>query len=277
MLKKLASLVLAIALVPVAAFSASAASAPAAIKVEYNQKAIVFPDQKPVIRDSRTLVPIRPIAESLGFDVDWNEQTRTVTINKGTSNVRLVVTQKIAKKNGQTINLDVPAQIINQRTMVPVRFIAEALSYNVNWNQATQTVLITDEQATQSNATEEPKDNSATQKPAANETAVKLIDRTTIKGRTFTIATIGLYRVSGNVEPGSEVVVTLEDNTFEVDVNADGSFEFNKDTYDGIRNFTLKAEKDGKVDTYEGEFVSNSAGLGKGLALRVVSKNSSCT
>lgn len=258
MLKKLASLVLAIALVPVAAFSASAASAPAAIKVEYNQKAIVFPDQKPVIRDSRTLVPIRPIAESLGFEVDWNEQTRTVTINKGTSNVRLVVTQKIAKKNGQTINLDVPAQIINQRTMVPVRFIAEALSYNVNWNQATQTVLITDEQATQSNATEEPKDNSATQKPAANEAAVKLIDRTTIKGRTFTIATIGLYRVSGNVEPGSEVVVTLEDNTFEVDVNADGSFEFNKDTYDGIRNFTLKAEKDGKVDTYEGEFVSNS-------------------
>lgn len=258
MLKKLASLVLAIALVPVAAFSASAASAPAAIKVEYNQKAIVFPDQKPVIRDSRTLVPIRPIAESLGFDVDWNEQTRTVTINKGTSNVRLVVTQKIAKKNGQTINLDVPAQIINQRTMVPVRFIAEALSYNVNWNQATQTVLITDEQATQSNATAEPKDNSATQKPAANEAAVKLIDRTTIKGRTFTIATIGLYRVSGNVEPGSEVVVTLEDNTFEVDVNSDGSFEFNKDTYDGIRNFTLKAEKDGKVDTYEGEFVSNS-------------------
>ncbi|MED4912178.1 copper amine oxidase N-terminal domain-containing protein [Brevibacillus centrosporus] len=258
MLKKFASLVLAIALVPVAAFSASAASAPAAIKVEYNQKAIVFPDQKPVIRDSRTLVPIRPIAESLGFDVDWNEQTRTVTINKGTSNVRLVVTQKIAKKNGQTINLDVPAQIINQRTMVPVRFIAEALSYNVNWNQATQTVLITDEQATQSNATAEPKDNSATQKPAANEAAVKLIDRTTIKGRTFTIATIGLYRVSGNVEPGSEVVVTLEDNTFEVDVNSDGSFEFNKDTYDGIRNFTLKAEKDGKVDTYEGEFVSNS-------------------
>lgn len=258
MLKKLASLVLAIALVPVAAFSASAASAPAAIKVEYNQKAIVFPDQNPVIRDSRTLVPIRPIAESLGFEVDWNEQTRTVTINKGTNNVRLVVTQKIAKKNGQTINLDVPAQIINQRTMVPVRFIAEALSYNVNWNQATQTVLITDEQATQSNATEEPKDNSATQKPEASETAVKLIDRSTIKGRTFTIATIGLYRVSGNVEPGSEVVVTLEDNTFEVDVNSDGSFEFNKDTYDGIRNFTLKAEKDGKVDTYEGEFVSNS-------------------
>ncbi|KQL49005.1 copper amine oxidase [Brevibacillus choshinensis] len=258
MLKKLASLVLALALVPVAAFSASAASAPAAIKVEYNKKAIVFLDQKPVIRDSRTLVPIRPIAESLGFDVDWNEKTRTVTINKGTNNVRLVVTQKIAKKNGQTINLDVPAQIINQRTMVPVRFIAEALSYNVNWDQATQTVLIADKQSSGSTAsTEKPKDNTTEQKqePAAN--AANLIDRSTIKGKTFTIATIGLYRVSGTVEPGSDVVVTLEDNTFEVDVNSDGTFEFNKDTYDGIRNFTLKAEKGGKVDTFEGEFVSN--------------------
>ncbi|MDF2679256.1 MAG: copper amine oxidase [Brevibacillus sp.] len=256
MLKKLASLVLALALVPVAAFSASAAAAPAAIKVEYNKKAIVFPDQKPVIRESRTLVPIRPIAESLGFDVDWNEKTRTVTINKGTNNVRLVVTQKIAKKNGQTINLDVPAQIINQRTMVPVRFIAEALTYNVNWDQATQTVLIADEQSSQPTAsTEKPTTSTEQKQPEAN--AANLIDRTTIKGKTFTIATIGLYRVSGTVEPGSEVTVTLEDNTFEVDVKSDGTFEFNKDTYDGIRNFTLKAEKDGKADTFEGEFVSN--------------------
>ncbi len=256
MLKKLASLVLALALVPVAAFSASAASAPAAIKVEYNKKAIVFPDQKPVIRDSRTLVPIRPIAESLGFDVDWNEKTRTVTINKGTNNVRLVVTQKIAKKNGQTINLDVPAQIINQRTMVPVRFIAEALTYQVNWDQKTQTVLIADEQSTQPNpSTDKPATGTEQKQPDANTAA--LIDRSSLFAKTFTIATIGLYRVSGTVEPGSDVTVTLEDKTFEVEVKSDGTFEFNKDTYDGIRNYTLKAEKDGKVDTFEGEFVSN--------------------
>lgn len=256
MLKKLASLVLAIALVPVAAFSAFAATPQAAIKVEYNQKAIVFPDQKPVIRSGRTLVPIRPIAESLGFDVEWNEKTRTVSINKGTNNVRLVVTQKIAKKNGQTINLDVPAQIINQRTMVPVRFIAEALSYKVNWNQASQTVLIADEQAaTPSETTQAPAANAPKQE-AAN--AVKLIDRDSIEGKTFTITVVGLYRVKGTVEPGSDVLVTLEDKSYEVDVNADGTFEFNTDSYDGIRNFTLKATKDGKEDTYEGEFISNN-------------------
>lgn len=258
MLKKLASLVLAIALVPAAAYSASAA-APTVIKVEYNQKAIVFPDQKPVIRESRTLVPIRPIAESLGFDVEWNEKTRTVTINKGANNVRLVVTQKIAKKNGQTINLDVPAQIINQRTMVPVRFIAEALDYKVDWNQASQTVLITDMPSTgNTGATETPKANGTEQKPDPAVKEAKLIDRSTVKGKTFAIATIGLYRVSGKVEPGSNVTITLEDKSFEVEVNSDGTFEFNRDTYDGIRTFTLKAEKDGKEDVYEGEFVSNN-------------------
>ncbi|MFD2372063.1 copper amine oxidase N-terminal domain-containing protein [Brevibacillus sp. GCM10020057] len=259
MLKKLASLVLTIALVPAAAFSASAAAAPAAIKVEYNQKAIAFPDQKPVIRESRTLVPIRPIAETLGFDVEWNEQTRTVTINKGTNNVRLVVTQKIARKNGQTINLDVPAQIINQRTMVPVRFIAEALDYKVDWNQASQTVLISDMPSAENTATTEtPKDNTTVQKPDTSANEAKLIDRSTVKGKTFAIATIGLYRVSGQVEPGSDLVITLEDKSFEVEVNSDGTFEFNHDTYDGIRTFTLKAEKDGKQDVYEGEFVSNN-------------------
>ncbi|RNB89305.1 copper amine oxidase N-terminal domain-containing protein [Brevibacillus nitrificans] len=259
MLKKLASLVLAIALVPVAAFSASAASAPAAIKVEYNQKAIVFPDQNPLIRDSRTLVPIRPIAESLGFDVEWNEQTRTVTINKGTNDVRLVVSQKIAKKNGQTINLDVPAQIINQRTMVPVRFIAEALDYKVDWAQATQTVLIADLHATQpvSTTTDQTKsDGTKTATPEKTGNTTDLIDRATIKGKSFTMSTIGLYSVTGEVKPGSEVVVKVGDTNFEVEVNADGSFEFNKAQRDGVKTYTLTAEKDGKTDVYEGEFTS---------------------
>lgn len=254
MLKKLASLVLAIALVPVAAFSASAAPSPetATIKVEYNKKQIVFPDQKPVIRSSRTLVPIRPIAESLGFEVEWDEKTRTVTINKGTNHVRLVVSQKIAKKNGQTINLDVPAQIINQRTMVPVRFIAEALTYNVNWDQATQTVLIADQtQTNQPNPTEQPKDQ--TQQP----NSATLFVRDSIEGKSKTIVTIGLYRVTGKVDPQADVTITLENETYEVEVKSDGTFEFNEDTYDGIRTFTLKAEKDGKQDTFEGEFVIN--------------------
>lgn len=264
MLKKVTSLLLAIALVPMAAFSAAAATAPGApkavqnaVKVEYNKKQIAFPDQAPIITQGRTLVPIRPIAESLGFEVKWNEQTRTVTINKGKDNIRLVVTQKIANKNGQTINLDVPAQIVNKRTVVPVRFIAEALSYKVEWDPKTQTVLIADNvNPNQVGQQEKPKDPT---KPATDEKKaeqVALIDADSIEGKKTNIATIGLYRITGKVDPKSIVTVVMEDKTHEVEVNADGTFKFRVDTDDGIRSFTLKAEKDGKQDTFEGEFIS---------------------
>ncbi|MBY0084777.1 copper amine oxidase N-terminal domain-containing protein [Brevibacillus brevis] len=264
LLKKVTSLLLAIALVPMAAFSAAAATAPGApkavqnaVKVEYNKKQIAFPDQAPIITQGRTLVPIRPIAESLGFEVKWNEQTRTVTINKGKDNIRLVVTQKIANKNGQTINLDVPAQIVNKRTVVPVRFIAEALSYKVEWDPKTQTVLIADNvNPNQVGQQEKPKDPT---KPATDEKKaeqVALIDADSIEGKKTNIATIGLYRITGKVDPKSIVTVVMEDKTHEVEVNADGTFKFRVDTDDGIRSFTLKAEKDGKQDTFEGEFIS---------------------
>lgn len=149
-LKKTLAIALACMLLPTVASGVSAATQPKSdIKVVYNAKSIVFPDQKPVIKNSRTLVPIRPIAEGLGFKVDWNSKTQTVGIVKASSTVNLVINQKSAKRNGQTINLDTPAQIINGRTMVPVRFIAEALSYQVNWNASEQKVLISDQKPDQ--------------------------------------------------------------------------------------------------------------------------------
>ncbi|MED1943305.1 copper amine oxidase N-terminal domain-containing protein [Brevibacillus formosus] len=264
LLKKVTSLLLAIALVPLAAFSAAAAPATVtpktvqnAVKVEYNKKQIAFPDQAPIINQGRTLVPIRPIAESLGFEVKWNEQTRTVTINKGKDNIRLVVTQKIANKNGQTINLDVPAQIVNKRTVVPVRFIAEALSYKVEWDPNTQTVLIADNvNPNQVGQQEKPKDPT---KPATDEKKteqVALIDKESIEGKSTTIAVIGLYRVTGKVDPKADLTVVIEDDTHEVEVNADGTFKLQINGDEGIRSFTVKAEKDGKQDTFEGEFIS---------------------
>jgi Copper amine oxidase N-terminal domain len=264
LLKKVTSLLLAIALVPMAAFSAAAApatvapkAAQSAVKVEYNKKQIAFPDQAPIISQGRTLVPIRPIAESLGFEVKWNEQTRTVTINKGKDNIRLVVTQKIANKNGQTINLDVPAQIVNKRTVVPVRFIAEALSYKVDWDPKTQTVLIADNvNGNQVGQQEKPKDPA---KPATDEkkseTQVTLFDKESIEGKKVNV--FAYYQVTGKVDPDSEVVVVIGDDTYEVDVNKDGTFKFQHEgEHDGIRSFTLKAEKDGKQDTVDGEFIA---------------------
>ncbi|WP_255298402.1 stalk domain-containing protein [Brevibacillus dissolubilis] len=152
--RKSMALLLAAALLPTGAYTATEAlAAPKQtvvqtqpIQVQYNGKGLAFPDQKPLIRNSRTLVPIRPIAESLGFKVTWNNTTRTVSISKGVTNVQLVIDKATAKKNNESLTLDAPATIVNQRTMVPVRFIAEALNYAVNWDNTTRTVKIADRQ-----------------------------------------------------------------------------------------------------------------------------------
>lgn len=119
-------------------------SSPAKIHVKYGQAEILFPDQLPVIQNDRTLVPIRPIAETLGFDVMWDAQSLTVGLQKNENVVKLPIGQKNAQKNGKSLELEVPAQIINDRTMVPIRFIAEALGYEVDWQDKTKLVTISD-------------------------------------------------------------------------------------------------------------------------------------
>ncbi|WP_134682916.1 copper amine oxidase N-terminal domain-containing protein [Brevibacillus migulae] len=254
MWKKMTALVLTLALMPAAAFAAPAQKAE--IKVAYNQKAIQFPDQKPVILNSRTLVPIRPIAESLGFTVGWNEKTRTVTINKGTSNVSLVVSQKIAKRNGETITLDVPAQILNQRTVVPVRFIAEALNYKVDWEQASQTVKISDNPVAQTPATQQPQEQTNTQPAAEPVNKAALIDEDSIMATSFNIVgVVGAYHIEGTVSDETDkVTVEFDGKTYEVNLNDDGEFELDLNGDPDIEDFTIKAVADGAEDVFSGTF-----------------------
>lgn len=113
------------------------------ITVIVNGIAVEF-DQKPVIVDERTLVPLRTIFEALGATVDWNGETQTVTSTRANTTVSLTIGSDIMTKNDMTYTLDVPAQIINERTLVPVRAIAEAFGSVVDWNGETQTVIIND-------------------------------------------------------------------------------------------------------------------------------------
>lgn len=102
-------------------------------------------DVSPVIVNGRTLVPVRTIFENLGANVNWDSVTQTVTANSTTKNIVLKLNDGYAYVNGEPKNLDVPAQIINGRTMVPARFVAESLGANVQWNDSTQTVHINSE------------------------------------------------------------------------------------------------------------------------------------
>lgn len=100
-------------------------------------------DQMPVIINDRTLVPLRGIFEALGAKVEWVDETKTILGSKGQKTVVLQVESTSAVMNNKKITLDVAPKIINSRTMVPVRFISEALGAEVEWIDETKTVVIT--------------------------------------------------------------------------------------------------------------------------------------
>lgn len=113
------------------------------IKVYVNGDEISFPDQKPIINtDNRTLVPVRFISETLGAEVDWNNQTRTVRISYEDNLIVLPVGKKQATVGIKEVTLDTKADIVNERTMVPLRFISECLGTEVQWNGALKEIYI---------------------------------------------------------------------------------------------------------------------------------------
>ena len=104
------------------------------------------------IVEGRTLVPLRAIFEALGASVEWDNVTRTVTSKLDTTEIKLTVGQNTLYKNGEAVTLDVPASIINNRTMVPARAIAESYGVKVEWDAKTRTVILTKEDAAKSHA-----------------------------------------------------------------------------------------------------------------------------
>lgn len=99
-------------------------------------------DVPPYVKDGRTLAPIRAILEALGMTVAWDGTTQTATAVKADITISVTINSNIAVVNGVQKTLDVPAEITNGRTFVPVRFFAEALNMNVDWDGYTKTVII---------------------------------------------------------------------------------------------------------------------------------------
>lgn len=102
----------------------------------------VSTDTKPYIEDSRTLVPIRFIAEALGYDVEWNDRTWTVTLRKGSEVIVMNIGSRNATHNGRATTLYKEPQLKNSRTFVPVRDIAERFGRHIDWDQSNWTVIV---------------------------------------------------------------------------------------------------------------------------------------
>ena len=136
-MKKIISLLLCL----VTVFSFATCFAADDVKVIVNGKEVVF-DQKPIIDNNRTLVPLRAIFEALGASVGWDNDTNSVIATKDDTVIFMQIGHNKLFKNNEAIELDVPPKLVNDRTLVPVRAIAESFNLKVSWDEATQTVTI---------------------------------------------------------------------------------------------------------------------------------------
>ena len=119
------------------------------INVYLNGSKIEF-DAPTQIINGRTMVPMRTIFEALGAIVEWDNETKTASARKMGITVKITINDNVMLKNFCEISLDTPAQIVNGRTLVPVRAISESFAVDVSWDSDTNAVTLTDKNILQS-------------------------------------------------------------------------------------------------------------------------------
>lgn len=112
------------------------------VKIEIDGKAMVPKDMPAVIIDGRTMLPMRQIAQELGCEVNWNEAAKQIYVMRGSDIIVFTVDSKTGYENGKKFTMDVPATIVNDRTMLPVRALADALHLNIKWDDPNRIVSI---------------------------------------------------------------------------------------------------------------------------------------
>ncbi len=97
---------------------------------------------QPLLLDGTTLVPMRQLFEAQGAVLSWNGASKTVTATKNDTTLTYRIGEVAATLNDKTLSLNVPGQIIKGNTMIPLRFVSEALGSTVKWDALTRTIRI---------------------------------------------------------------------------------------------------------------------------------------
>ena len=99
-------------------------------------------NQWPFIENGRTMVPLRAVFEVLNCNVKWEESSKSAVVEYGSTKIIIPANSTTAYINGKANSLDVPAKLVNDRIMIPLRFVSEAIEKTVIWNDTDKTVLI---------------------------------------------------------------------------------------------------------------------------------------
>ncbi|MGN0149998.1 MAG: peptidylprolyl isomerase [Clostridia bacterium] len=140
-MKKIISAILAAGMMAAASNAALAGSDN--ITVILDGSTLAF-DVQPQIINERTMVPMRVIFEALGATVEWNDEERKITSQRDDTVIEMTVDNPAIYVNGDEITLDTAPLIIDERTLVPARAVAESFNAEVEWYGDTRTVLILD-------------------------------------------------------------------------------------------------------------------------------------
>ena len=113
----------------------------APFQVFYNGELIEF-DVTPIIENDRTLIPLRGLFEKMGASVEWNGENRTAIVKKNDLTLSIKIDHYGAEVNNTCKYMDVPARLVESRTMIPLRFLSEKLGYTVIWNEEERSIEI---------------------------------------------------------------------------------------------------------------------------------------
>ena len=186
------------------------------------EKAIDEQGTVPVLINDRTLLPVRAVVEEMGGSVEWVEETQTVILAYGSDTITLQIDNPTAFLNDEAKTLDTAPMIIGDRTMMPIRFIAESFGFNVNWDDATQT-------ATVSKTADSSSSSAATATPAPEAGGKTLVAYFSCTNNT---AGIAKHIIDGIGADAYEIVPEIPYTEADLDYNSDcrANREQNDDT-----------------------------------------------
>ncbi|MCJ8014305.1 N-acetylmuramoyl-L-alanine amidase family protein [Paenibacillus sp. KQZ6P-2] len=112
-------------------------------KIYLDDKELTLPGNAKVENvNGNIMIPLRVVGENLGFDVAWEQKTRTVTIKKDSNVIKLVVNQKTADVNGKKVSMDIAPILRTDTVIVPLRFVSEQMGLTVNWDNNKKIVYL---------------------------------------------------------------------------------------------------------------------------------------